>query len=223
MAKRFQGEWAASPPFTHKVYNPAALALGQLALAWNDLHELLSLVFCSIMGGGYVGHFLAIWHALKVDRAQRDILLGATRSRVAPIYQSQTIDWRRNIINDIEWLCGKADKLEDARNDALHSPFWATKENDGKTTVIAVTGLGHVRARKFQGKDVLSELRWCRDATTVLRNFAMEIEHALKDYKRPWPDRPKLPIHGRPNAKKPPRQVRKAKHPPRPQSSKPSS
>ena len=193
MAKRFQGEWAASAPFTHKNYNSAALALGQLALAWNDLHESLALVFCSIMGGGYVGPFLGIWHALKVDRAQRDILLGATKSRVAPIYQSQTSDWQKRIMGDVEWLCGQADKLEDARNDALHSPFWAAKETSGKTTIVPVTGLGHVRARKFQGKNVLFELRWCRDATTVLRNFAMEIEHALKDYRRPWPDRPRLP------------------------------
>src|ERR1022692_594393 len=66
-------------PPTHAVFRPYAITLGQLALAWNELHESMALLFCTTMGGGYSNQFLAVWHVLKVDRAQRDILLAAAR------------------------------------------------------------------------------------------------------------------------------------------------
>jgi hypothetical protein len=88
-------------PDPNKSLQGLALALGQLTLTWNDLHESLALVFCSVMGGGYVGHFLAILHAIKVDRAQRDILLAAVNSRVSPIFERQTEPRRSKIVEDI--------------------------------------------------------------------------------------------------------------------------
>jgi hypothetical protein len=51
MSKRPHGEWAPSVPYTHKAFRPYVIALGQLTLAWNDLHETLAIVFCSVMGG----------------------------------------------------------------------------------------------------------------------------------------------------------------------------
>jgi len=56
-------------------YRPYVVALGQLTLAWNVLHEAMSLLFCSVMGGGYANQFLAVWHAINSDRTQRAVLL----------------------------------------------------------------------------------------------------------------------------------------------------
>ncbi len=82
MTKRVRGEWADSLPPTDKAFEPLALALGQLALSWNDLHETLAIVFCSVMGGGSTTHLLAIWHALTSDRAQREILKAAVNAEM---------------------------------------------------------------------------------------------------------------------------------------------
>ena len=53
MSKRPHGQWAPSVPYTHAIFRPYVTALGQLALAWNDLHETLAMLFLSVMGGGY--------------------------------------------------------------------------------------------------------------------------------------------------------------------------
>ncbi len=213
MIKRVKGEWADSLPYTDKAFEPLALVLGQLTLVWNDLHESLAIVFCSVMGGGNIGHLLAIWHALNVDRAQREILKAAVKSGLSPGQQNEV--GRRKVTNDIIWLCDRANDIEDTRNDALHVPFWGTRTKGQKPIIAPLTGLGHIRAEKFLGKDILSELRWFRDYASLLRNFAIEIDHALSDYKRPWPDRPKLPVRPATSDKKPPRPAHNAKPPPR--------
>jgi hypothetical protein len=56
-------------PYTHRAYLPYVTALGLLAPAWNGLRETLAFLFCDVMGGGYANQLLAIWHALKTDRA----------------------------------------------------------------------------------------------------------------------------------------------------------
>jgi hypothetical protein len=53
--------------------------IGQIALALNGFQSELAMLFCTVMGGGYSNQFLAIWHALKNDAAQRDILEAAAR------------------------------------------------------------------------------------------------------------------------------------------------
>jgi hypothetical protein len=107
--------WNWGLPVTSRAFGPYVTALGQLTLAWNELHETLALVFCMVMGGGLVNQYLAIWHAIKVDRAQRDILLAAAK---AGNVQGSSYP---NLVSDLEWICGKANAVEDARNDALHA------------------------------------------------------------------------------------------------------
>jgi hypothetical protein len=188
--KRQQGGPAESLSYTHRAFLPYVTALGQLALAWNGLHEMLAFLFCSVMGGGYTNQFLAIWHALKSDRAQREILLAATKNYVSGAVPPKFYE-------DIEWVCKRADALEDARNDALHSPLWAYQRGPDNIIVMPVTGLGHVRAQKLFDKHLLSEFRWCRDSAIALTHFAYDIDASLLDYMKPWPDRPQLPNRGR--------------------------
>jgi hypothetical protein len=178
--------WDEHTQYTSAAFRPYALAIGQLAMAWNDLHSRLALLFCSVMGGGYANQFLAIWHALKADRVQREILLAAVKkdyNSARPV----------KFLEDIEWLCKKADEVEEARNNALHSPLWADRRNEGVPVVVPATGLGHVRAQKLLGKDLLVEFRWCRDAAITLRVFAADIDATMSEFPTPWPDRPKWP------------------------------
>jgi hypothetical protein len=142
--------WNWGLPVTDQAFEPYVTALGQLTLAWNDLHETLAIVFSMVMGGGDVGQYLAIWHAIKVDRAQREILLAAAKvdELRGPRYP--------RLVPDLEWICRKAEAVEDARNDALHSPLWGSQRGPGSTLVIPLTGLGHVRAQKLMAKDLLT-------------------------------------------------------------------
>jgi len=178
-----------SPPYTDKVFLPYVTALGQLALAWNGLHQTLALLFLTVMDAKISNQYLAIWHALKTDRAQRDILLAATKSNyrgAVPL----------NMIEDIEWLCKKADSVEEARNNAIHTPLWAYERGPDDIIVMPVTGLGHQRAQKLFEKNLLSEFRWCRDAALVLTDYAADLRGPLSDYTLPWPGRPQLPNLG---------------------------
>lgn len=182
--------WNWSLPVTNRVFDPYTKALGQLALAWNELHETLSVVFCVVMGGGMVNQFLAIWHEIKVDRAQRDILLAAAKAG------GMNGSRFPRLIADLEWIWKKARDVEDARNDALHSPLWGSQRGPTASVVMPMTGLGHLRARKLEAKDLLSEFRWCRDATLALTAFARELDGAMTAYGLPWPDRPRWPNRG---------------------------
>jgi hypothetical protein len=170
MGKRVQGQWAPSVSYTHKAFRPYALALGQLTLAWNDLHQSLAMLFCSVMGGGFVSPYLSIWHALKSDRAQREILMAAMQAQFLNGGSEQ-------LHSEIVWICKRADVLEEERNNALHSPLWGADYRGGAPLkVVPVVGLGHVRANKLLGKNLLTEFRWCRTCSTY--RFA-RLRHAI--------------------------------------------
>ena len=186
MPKRIRGDWAPSLPFTHRTYRPYVIALGEAALAWNDLHASLSMLFCGVMGGGYVNQFLAVWQNIPSDRAQREVLKAATLG-----YTGTEAPLNKGLRESVEFICNEATKIEDFRNDALHSPLFASKGGP----VTPMTGLGHIRAKKLScGPELLGEFRWFRDRATILRNFTMEIDHALASgVGQPWPKMPKLP------------------------------
>jgi hypothetical protein len=101
------------------------------------------------------------------------------------------------------WLLDEADKLEDARNDSIHSPLasfaadniWAQHQGIVGRIVPSVA-FGNRRAIKLARKDLLTEFRWCRDASLTLRDFAGEIYEAVAA-RTAWPDRPSLPNRGR--------------------------
>jgi hypothetical protein len=143
------------------------------------------------MGGGVSNQHLAIWHSIKSDRAQRELLIAAVESD--PRGASPA-----NYVDDIKWLCQRADSLEEARNNALHSPIWAYQDAPGKVTVRPVIGLGHIRAQKLFDKGaLLPQFRWCRDTAIMLAEFAFAMDACLSSgYMKPWPDRPQLPNRG---------------------------
>ena len=195
---------------TDPIFRPYVAALGQLALAWNGLHETLCLLFCTVMEAEAINQYAAIWHALKADRAQREMLAAATESttRGALPLTFQA---------DVKWLCGRVDALEDLRNDALHSPYWAFVRGFNDIVVMPNINLGHVRAKKLLAKNLLAEFRGCRDSAILLSRFAWQMDCALSDYTQPWPDRPALPNRPGTNERKRRPQESKAKRlrPPR--------
>lgn len=197
--------------FNERDYKPYALAIGQIALAWNDLHEKLGEIFVCILDGidnietddERLEQLAAVWSSANNDRAKRNILeaLLATAS-------TKDTTARPRMVEDVRWLLKEANKLEDVRNDVVHSPLlWLGYtqilakfvRGEGLTIVPNVT-LGNTRAVKLAKKDLrrhlIVDFRWARNAILVLRNYAHDLRLALLIDGRAWPGRPRLPNRG---------------------------
>jgi hypothetical protein len=141
---------------------------------------------------------LAVWHAIENDRAQRAILEAAAKE--ARNLREYETELRKKLYEEIRWINGQANIIEDKRDDALHSPLWAR----GKE-VIPLSGPGHTRrAKKLieaeAKRGLLVEFLWCRDASLILTDYVKGIEdhltgprknHGLKDHPRRIAARPK--------------------------------
>lgn len=191
-----------SQRYTAREFRPYVTALGQLALAWNDLQESLAGLFWTAMLSGppQAGDFvdyrpLRIWHAIRSDRSQKDMLRA--------ILVHYRVDWKRpTFIDDVKWLLGAAEGLENARNDAIHSPLFFVERSLygishlGKK-VAPADWLFNPRAVSLAKRaDLLAEFRYCRDTAITLSDYAREMDSALLHPRRPWPGRPRLPNRG---------------------------
>jgi hypothetical protein len=103
---------------------------------------------------------LAVWYALKIDRAQRDILLAAAKSsglQNAPNAPT-------TIIADIEWIYKRAEVVEDVRNNAIHSPLMGVEYDNEPIEISprpAAVAQGNVRAPRLAGiQELLAEFKW---------------------------------------------------------------
>lgn len=56
---------------------PHALAIGRIALAWNELHEVLGQIFAQLFTKSHGDTSMSIWNALDSDRTQRKLLRAA--------------------------------------------------------------------------------------------------------------------------------------------------
>jgi hypothetical protein len=59
---------------TSQVYKPYVMAIGQLALAWNELHESLALLFIELLASGRAYPATDIWNAATFDRPKRQLI-----------------------------------------------------------------------------------------------------------------------------------------------------
>jgi hypothetical protein len=112
---------------------------------------------------------------------------------------------------DLERFSVEIDKVEDARNDAIHAPLTFmpkpgaqhSSAADGamiaKTKIVPSTAFDNRRAVKLLNKELLTEFRWCRDMSIALSRYAGDIYDAIAANPRDsdvWPARPTLPNRG---------------------------
>ena len=105
-------------------FRPYVIALGQLALAWNELQDTLALLFWTAMmerppqpGDTFSYAPVRAWHSIRSDLAQREMLREV-------INHSSTQWGRPRFVADVNWLLSEANRLSGARNDAIHSPLF---------------------------------------------------------------------------------------------------
>jgi hypothetical protein len=200
-----------SQRYTGREFLPYVTALGQLALAWNDLQESFKELFWTAMlpgppqaGDSYEFTALYLWNCIPSDRQQRKMLRA--------VLDCLPGEWNRpNFISDATDALNDADRLEDWRNDAVHSPlFYAPKSLHGLAVqggdkVVPVQWLFNPRAVKLaQREDLLSEFRYVRDAALALSDYIRAMNSALVNSHKPWPKKQTLlarsgksPVQGR--------------------------
>jgi hypothetical protein len=224
MAKRrSQRRLARGHRFTERGYKPYTSVIGQLVLAWNDLHERLGFLFIAILNhraaefdakdvapeheGEFESHQIerisGIWSSSQFDRPKRAML----ESLINHVIQYDLRAFPK-FTNDLTWILSEANKLEDIRNNAVHTPLrWIGDSpivrafmSAHDVEVYPSVSLGNQRAVKLAKqnlrKDLVRQFRWARDASLVLRDFTILIHRALTVEGAPWPHRPSLPNRG---------------------------
>lgn len=185
---------------------PYAVAIGQLALSWNDLHEAFGLIFLQAVTFDVANmrqytQLQATWGVIQNDRLKRDMAAKAINWVGAPLH----VRFPR-LGDDILWAVRRATTLEDHRNNVLHSPLYqnndatlaALMKLDRVSTVIPGRSLWGLRPDKLTAatirkrKDLLKEIRGYRDAMAALDSFVRAVHDAWQKQK-PWPERPQGP------------------------------
>jgi hypothetical protein len=179
-----------------KAFEPYALEIGFLLREWNDLQEMLSNLFVSVLGFKDGTLSLAIWHVVPVDRFQRAMLRAAAAHIFAPPdSQSEPTRVQREnaeILEEINWILDSADALGRQRDDAAHLPMALLLAQPLR--FIAHHFHGHPIGKKLRDKEDLVEFRLYRERAATLRVYANRIEQYLRGG-RHWtlPRRPAWP------------------------------
>jgi hypothetical protein len=178
-----------TPKQIEKNFQPYAAALGTVVYSWNKLHQNLAYLFWGVIGTASGTVPLTVWHSTDNDRAQRQLL-----RKVAEAKSMNALEKFKNpkTVEDIKWLLDRADSLADQRNDAIHAPYLFII-GPGPMKLEADDFLGHSRAKKLKGKNLLDELKWCHQTAAALPFFAHLLYMAVLGLQMPWPDRPRLP------------------------------
>jgi hypothetical protein len=189
-----------------------AIAVGQVALAWNSLCDSFAALFWTVLGGGDSGVPLAAWNSLKSDRAQREMLKDAAKAFFLKGGGMRATDKYPTAAADVAWIFSEANKLEDDRNNAVHSPLILHPQGalslrlgmPSRARVMPATVLENSRALNLAEKDLLAEFRRCRDAALILRNYCRRADWALCHEPQSWPQRPRLPPRPNPSSRNSP-------------------
>jgi hypothetical protein len=176
--------------FRGKHFKPYVTAIGQLVLAWNDMHQSFGYLFCSITGDDPHDNIIRAWDSIGQDRSARGMLKAVVNGERDEELHGEFPRLREEVL----WLLGQANALEDSRNDAIHTPMSDFRD---PPRVVPMWAFGHPRALKLANKpDLLSDLLWIRDTALALRDYAGELDHAITSFRAKWPKRPSLPNRG---------------------------
>jgi len=168
-------------------------ALGEMVLAWNDLHLELSGLFGTIIGIHNKIIPSAMWNAVNSDRSQRELISAVTNLNENTL----GLNIPDHVRKETRFILKRATALEDFRNDALHAPIVSGQDGE----IIPFSGMGNKRARKLSSKnDTLKDIHIFYEEVIILRDYVFHITDAMR-HTRPWPDRPKMPNRERPKNK----------------------
>jgi hypothetical protein len=183
-------------------FRPYTIAVGQLAMAANDLADKLSGLFWTITGGGYMDVPLATWNAAPTDRTQQKMLRDTIKAKFPKGGGSHDQMRFPTAAADLDWLLVEAGRALSDRNNVVHCPFILHRSGTGR---VVMTQTVHRNPQALalekvieEGRDLLSELRWYRAKILVLRDYCWLCADALCRAEATWPKRPRLPARPSP-------------------------
>jgi hypothetical protein len=155
-------------------FKPLAVEIGWIAYEWNRLQETFAELFIDVLGSD-PAIALKVWHSLRSDLAQREMLRAAVDHKAATATPEFKPIWA-----EILWLIKEATDLSMKRNDALHVPFVFITHPD-KIEVLPLYFLGNPKAKKLATREVLKEFQWYRASGAVLADYAMSLHYAVTE------------------------------------------
>jgi len=166
-----------------------ALAIGKIAMAWNEYHEILGEIFANFFGkrGGSLA--FAAWHALDNDRAQRSMLAAVAGIKLKKSDRAYA---------EIIWMVEKTNQIiSDQRNSGIHTPLMSFTGTDGIHRILPQAMFGNRRAVRLYGADLLVEFAHYEQQIRQMISFAVGVEFAIVPRTRrrgrvTWPQRPQL-------------------------------
>jgi len=176
--------------YSEPEFAPYVTALGRFALAWNELQANLCELFSVVAlertprAGDMVNYAPTyIWHAIRSDRSQRDMLKAA-------IMHSQ-IARGAELKEHGEWLCSRVNDLEERRNNILHAPLIQWQRGTAETEIIPNVFSRNPRALKLaEAEDILKEITSATNYALELSTYAIRILNAVLGPSAPWPSKP---------------------------------
>jgi hypothetical protein len=154
------------------------------------MQEHLGCLFCKVSGTDFTMG-ISLWHCLKSDRLQRDLLQTALDAAI------QDQDWifiYPQAQESINWLLSKINALAERRNGAILAPIASLSGH--LPELMPLTFSGTPNGLKLRGIDIIREFEWYEKFADELSAYIRQIEAALvttSDIPVPWPDRPLLP------------------------------
>jgi hypothetical protein len=161
-----------------------ALAIGRIAISWNEFQESLAELFARLFGKRRWRHALAAWQALSNDRAQRDMLRAVAEARFGT-------DSRAS--QEVGWLVDQAHQhLSDGRNTGIHMPLMVLRDLNDIVSILPLALFGNRRAKKMLGKDLLNEYTAYEEDIRDMSTFSIALQFRISAGRGAWPQRPQL-------------------------------
>jgi hypothetical protein len=166
-----------------------------------------------------------MWHSLKSDLAQRELVSAALRSQI-DILKTWADDKKKQekaqVFAEYLWVISEITKFSHKRNDLIHSPI-VLHRHEGETEVEAIVDdlHGDPRAARLKNTELYQYCRWqigfCDDASKFIRSIWADLHAHGTLPKRPqwrslslFPTR-KQPPHRKKTQRRPrPRQSSRA-------------
>lgn len=194
--------------------------IGQLVRSWALLHDRLGSIFHDLVVHPddaffrpSVGH--SIWHSIKSDLAQRQMLQAALKGKIGLLENTlRRIDEKDKekkirLFNDYIWLVNEITKMSHSRNDLVHAPIVFQLDLGASEYEPAVSDQSSdPRGDKLKERELYQFCAYCIDFCRKAMTYIHELSHhpAGRDT---WPERPRwLSLSKFPTRKQPPHRKR---------------
>jgi hypothetical protein len=167
--------------------------LGEVVRSWALLHDELAKLFHHLAGCDW---WLAypIWHAIKSDLSQRDMLLALASAHKARLEHFEDPDGGKKIaaLEEIKWMLNETTRHSHRRNDLVHAPIIFKMDLDTDEWEARVSEwTNNPRAIKLADTELFQYCSQCIAFAGTMKAYAQKLTETLAG--QPLPKRPPVP------------------------------